>query len=68
MTSKLAFAPIPVSKADSQVTLVGTRRSLMKAFAVASGKSALSPDRLQKHMPNEMPATFYPMMLGWRRL
>jgi hypothetical protein len=29
----------------------------MKVFAIASVKSALTPDQLRKHMPNEVPAT-----------
>jgi hypothetical protein len=29
----------------------------MKVFAIASAKSTLTPDQLQKHMPKEVPAT-----------
>lgn len=29
----------------------------MKVFAIASAKPTLTPDQLQKHMPNEVPAT-----------
>jgi len=29
----------------------------MKVFAIASAKSTLTPDKLQQHMPNEVPAT-----------
>ena len=29
----------------------------MKVFAIASAKPTLTPDELQKHMPNEVPAT-----------
>jgi hypothetical protein len=29
----------------------------MKVFAIASANSTLTPDKLQQHMPNEVPAT-----------
>ena len=29
----------------------------MKVFAIASAKSTLTPNKLQQHMPNEVPAT-----------
>jgi hypothetical protein len=29
----------------------------MKVFAIASAKPSLTPDKLQQHMPNEVPAT-----------
>jgi hypothetical protein len=29
----------------------------MKVFAIASAQPALTPDKLQQHMPNEVPAT-----------
>jgi hypothetical protein len=29
----------------------------MKVFAIASAKSTLTPDKIQQHMPNEVPAT-----------
>jgi hypothetical protein len=29
----------------------------MKVFAIASAKPTLTPDQLQKHLPNEVPAT-----------
>ncbi len=29
----------------------------MKVFAIASAKSTLTPEKLQQHMPNEVPAT-----------
>ena len=29
----------------------------MKVFAIASAQSTLTPDRLQQHLPNEVPAT-----------
>jgi hypothetical protein len=29
----------------------------MKVFAIASTNSTLTPDKLQQHMPNEVPAT-----------
>ena len=29
----------------------------MKVFAIASGNSTLTPDKLQQHMPSEVPAT-----------
>jgi hypothetical protein len=29
----------------------------MKVFAIASAKPTLTPDKIQQHMPNEVPAT-----------
>lgn len=29
----------------------------MKVFAIASASPALTPDKIQKHLPNEVPAT-----------
>jgi hypothetical protein len=34
-----------------------TRRTPMKIFAIASAKSPLTPEQLQKYMPKEVPAT-----------
>jgi hypothetical protein len=36
----------------------------MKVFAIASAKPTLTPDQLQKHMPNEVPATLKHYLSG----
>jgi hypothetical protein len=66
MTSKLSFVTIPPIPAEGYSFMASPqphhfpsplKEHTMKVFAIASAPNPLTPDMLQQHLPNEVPAT-----------